>query len=662
MFFFFALIALLLLSGTAAMLLARKALARYIAWVPAIVVSGAGSIWSLRLLLAPAPLQSSHPWSIPFASLTFYIDSLAAFFLLVIFLAAAITSACALAYFRPVSGQRRTGLLYFSFNLLIAAMALVVTAANGILFLMAWEVMTFAAYFLILFDDDKTEVRRAGLIYLIAGHIGTAALFLLFWLLASHSGGSMEFSSFTAIKSASLLIQGTAGLLALIGFGVKAGIVPLHVWLPEAHPAAPSPVSALLSAVMIKTGIYGLLRLHLLLALPADWWAWSLIALGAVTGVLGIFYAMGQSDIKRLLAYSSIENIGIILLGLGIGSLGRSLAAPEMVWLGYGGALLHLLNHSLYKSLLFMGAGSIIHQLHEQNMERMGGVLKRMPWSGGFFILAAAAVCGLPPLNGFVSEFFIYLGAFAGISRSGPAGFFSALTTLIALALISGLALATFAKLIAVALLGAPRDPHIAAIRESRPAMLAPMAVTAALILLVGLAPALTLPLLRPVIAVVAGPDSVGPEMPAIQPLLLKISAAALLLIAVGSFLMLWRRRLVARRECRRSETWGCGYLAPDPSMQYTSASFADPFVAPFKAAAGVESRVEPPEGYFPAGQRLIRRVHEFFTLRLYTPLFTWIGLGLAQLQRIQHGRLPGYVLYITLMLILLLLWYGGVR
>lgn len=660
MSFFFALIALLLLSGTAAMLLARKTMARYIAWVPAILASGAGFIWSLRLLLAPAPLASSHPWSIPFASLTFCIDSLAAFFLLVIFLAAAITSAYALAYFRPVAGQSRTGLLYFCFNLLIAAMVLVVTAANGILFLIAWEVMTFAAYFLILFEDGKAEVRRAGMIYLIAGHIGTTALFLLFWLLASHSGGSMEFSTFTAIKSASLLIQGTAGLLALIGFGVKAGIVPLHVWLPEAHPAAPSPVSALLSAVMIKTGIYGLLRLHLLLALPAAWWAWSLIALGAVTGVLGIFYAMGQSDIKRLLAYSSIENIGIILLGLGIGALGRSLAAPEMVWLGYGGALLHLLNHSLYKSLLFMGAGSIIHRLHGQNMERMGGVLQRMPWSGGLFILAAAAVCGLPPLNGFVSEFFIYLGAFAGISRSGPAGFFSALTTLIALALISGLALATFAKLIAVALLGAPRDPHIATVRENPAAMITPMAVTALFILVIGLAPALTLPLLQPVVELFAGPD--GASLPALQPLLLKISAAALLLIAAAGLLLFWRQRLLARRECRLSETWGCGYLAPEPSMQYTSASFADPFIAPFKAAAGVESHVEPPRGYFPAGQRFTRRIHEFFTLRLYTPLFEWIGRGLAQLQRIQHGRLPGYILYITLMLILLLLWYGGVR
>jgi formate hydrogenlyase subunit 3/multisubunit Na+/H+ antiporter MnhD subunit len=279
--------------------------------------------------------------------------------------------------------EKALGVSWFFFNLLVASMALVVVARNGILFLVAWELMALASFFLVTMQDDEERVRDAGRTYLVASHLGTAFLLVLFIMLAGGTD-SLDFDRFAAGSHAGLLF-----ILAAIGFGTKAGFVPLHVWLPEAHPAAPSHVSAVMSGVMIKTGIYGLVRtLTFLGPLPA-WAGWLLVGVGVTSGVLGVLFALAQHDLKRLLAYHSVENIGIITLGLGLGLVGLRAGFAPLAVLGFAGALLHVLNHALFKGLLFLGAGAVLHGTKTRDMEELGGLLKRMPWTGPLFLIGA---------------------------------------------------------------------------------------------------------------------------------------------------------------------------------------------------------------------------------------------------------------------------------
>jgi formate hydrogenlyase subunit 3/multisubunit Na+/H+ antiporter MnhD subunit len=289
--------------------------------------------------------------------------------------------------------RQRTSARFF--NLLLASMLLVVTARNGVLFLVSWEIMSLSSFFLVMFEDEKPGVREAGWTYLVTTHLGTALLLAMFVLLGRNSG-SLDFDALSAPEA----IAGVVFLLGLIGFGTKAGLMPLHVWLPEAHPVAPSYVSAVMSGVMIKMGIYGLLRTLTWLGEPPAWWGWTLLVLGVVSGVLGVLYALAQHDLKRLLAYHSVENIGIIAMALGVGLLGVHYRIPAMAALGFTGGLLHVVNHALFKSLLFLGAGSVLHATGVGDLDRLGGLLKRMPITGTTFLIGAAAICGLPPLNG----------------------------------------------------------------------------------------------------------------------------------------------------------------------------------------------------------------------------------------------------------------------
>ena len=380
-------------------------------------------------------------------------------------------------------------------------MLLVVVARNGVLFLMSWELMSLASFFLVTLEDEKESVRRAGWIYLVAMHLGTAFLLAMFLLLGKNAG-SLDFERLSTAAAPS----GVFFLLAVIGFGTKAGFIPMHVWLPEAHPAAPSHVSAVMSGVMIKTGIYGLLRMLTLLGPPPAWWGWTLVAIGVVSGILGVLYALSQHDLKRLLAYHSVENIGIIAMGLGVGVLGISYENPTMAALGFTGGLLHVVNHAVFKSLLFLGAGSVLHATGTGELDRLGGLLKRMPVTGATFLIGAAAISGLPPLNGFVSEFLIYLGAVAGLGSQAhiaPAWPLMSVLVVGGLALIGGLAAACFTKAFGIVFLGEPRSDEAAHAHEAGAAMRWPMVVLAGLCVLIGLAAPLWPLVLQPAVAAV---------------------------------------------------------------------------------------------------------------------------------------------------------------
>jgi formate hydrogenlyase subunit 3/multisubunit Na+/H+ antiporter MnhD subunit len=483
-------------------------------------------------------------------------------------------------------------------------------------------------------------------------------LFFFFVLMGSKAG-SLDFDKFA---EAGLAIHPQATLffvLALIGFGSKAGIVPLHVWLPEAHPAAPSHVSALMSGVMIKTGIYGIVRTLMWMGTPRVEWALALIVIGCVSGVLGVLLALAQHDLKRLLAYHSVENIGIIFLGLGIGMLGQATGMPVLMILGYGGGLLHVLNHAIFKGLLFLGAGSVLHGAQTLDMEHTGGLLKRMPWTGATFLVGAVAICGLPPLNGFVSEFMIFVGAFHGIQSLDSWGAVPAILAIVALALIGGLAVACFTKAFGIVFLGQPRSLRAAEAHESKAAMVWPMVVLAVLCGLIGLSAPLTLLMLKPVLMQVfqlSASDLSGPFTQVQSPLTLIVGVSLIFsaLIAILSWLRFTR---LTGRTRTDAVTWDCGYANPTARMQYTATSFAQPFMHLTAGMVRLRERFKKPEGYFPKSGSYSSESPDVVERGVWKPTFTGVEWLLLRFRWIQTGSIHLYILYIAITLIVLLIW-----
>jgi hydrogenase-4 component B len=587
-------------------------------------------------------------WDVPYGSFYLELDALSAFFLLPVFALSALGAVYGAEYLRTYGDKKSLGPPWFSYNLLVACMAIVLTARNGVLFLMAWEVMTIASFFLVTLENDRDEVREAGWTYLVATHLGTAFLLALF-LLLGHGGDSLDFDRFAHPDRAGALF-----LLAVIGFGTKAGFMPLHVWLPEAHPAAPSHVSALMSGVMIKTGIYGLVRILTMLGDPPPWWGWTLIAIGITSGVLGVLFALAQHDLKRLLAYHSVENIGIIALGLGVGLLGQSYRSGELMFFGYAGALLHVVNHSLFKGLLFLGAGSVLHATGTRDIERLGGLLKKMPVTGLTFLTGAAAICGLPPLNGFVSEFLVFLGSYRAVVSLGVGAAAPGVATILGLALIGGLAAACFTKAFGIVFLGEPRSSATSHAHEPGLAMRIPMIILAAACLAVGLLSPWIVRGMGPVIAFARPSIPVGSVD--MSPLASFVAAAAVMLVLIALLAAL-RRMLLRGREIGSSVTWDCGYAQPSARMQYTASSFAQPLTDLFALVLHTRGHTVAPAGLFPSAGSLETETPDVSREYLFQPAFTAVAWGLSKLRWLQTGNAHLYVLYIALTLIVLLGW-----
>ncbi|HPM79917.1 MAG TPA: proton-conducting transporter membrane subunit [Candidatus Anammoximicrobium sp.] len=609
----------------------------------------------------------SWVWSVPFGSFTVGLDPLSAWFAAAILGLAILAAVYGAGYLVHDADRKSLGPPWLFFNLLVAAMLLVVTARNGMLFLVAWEGMALASFFLVTFEDEQSSVREAGRIYLIASHLGAACLLLFFASFAAQAE-SLDFSRLAAAAAANRLSETHAGvlfLLALVGFGAKAGFMPLHVWLPEAHPAAPSHVSALMSGVMIKTGIYGLLRAWTLLGTPPAWWGWVLVAIGLSSGVLGVLFALAQHDLKRLLAYHSVENIGIIALGLGVGLLGLSAGSPTLAVLGFGGGLLHVLNHALFKGLLFLGAGAVLHGAGTLQQDQLGGLLKRMPATGAAFLVGAVAICGLPPLNGFVSEFLIYLSAFQAFreaSLSATSGSVLALATIGGLALIGGLAAACFTKSLGIVFLGEPRTKAAAEAHAPPWLMTGPLLVLAAGCLIAALAVGPLLAGLAPVLAVLLHEPSgaVAESLaPALGPLNAVVSVGVIAIVLMAGLTLL-RKRLLGPREVRDSGTWDCGYAAPTSRMQYTSTSFVQPLTDFFQPVLRCHKHVHEPRGLFPDAASARTHHEDLFLSGLFSRSYRGVSWVLSRLHWLQHGRLNLYVLYIALTLVALLAWEFG--
>ena len=651
--------AVLLAGAVAVLVLSRTD--RDCSWLGALSVSVAavlGCVPAIQVLSGGPVELFRHPWPVPFGEFSVELDPLSAWFLIPTLLLSAQAAIYGVGYLRSWRGKRSLGPIWCFYCLLVLGMILVLLARNAVLFLFAWELMAVASFFLVTFEHERQSVREAGWIYLVATHLGTAFL-LAFFLLLARETGSMDFSAWA---QEGIHTEGLANVLfglAIVGFGTKAGFMPLHVWLPEAHPAAPSHVSAVMSGVMIKTGIYGLVRAFTFLGTPPLWWGWGVVGIGLTSGALGVLFALAQHDLKRLLAYHSVENIGIIALGLGVGLLGMSTASPLLMVLGFGGGLLHVLNHALFKGLLFLGAGAVLHGAGTHEIDQLGGLLKRMPWTAAVFLVGAAAICGLPPLNGFVSEFLIFLGAFKG-GMSGMGEVAVPLLAVIAgLALIGGLAAACFTKAFGIVFLGEPRSEHVSRAHETGWAMRLPMLALAAGCLLVGLLAPLVVGSLQPVLESVTGQDfGVVSENLAVgtQPLRWVVAGAIAFLVLVAALIWL-RRNLLAGRRVETGPTWGCGYLRPTARIQYTASSFAQPLTDLFGPLLGTKKHISAPHGIFPAEAGLKTVTPDVTREELYRPMFGRINEWLSQLRWLQQGKVQLYVLYIAVTLLALLAW-----
>ena len=613
-----------------------------------------------HLLAATAPFHTTLPLGVPWLGAHFRLDALSAFFLAVVDLGAASASLFALGYGEHERTPERVLPFYPAF---LAGMTLVVIADDAFTFLVSWEFMSLTSWALVMAHHRIPDNVRAGYVYLVMASFGTLALLLGFGLLAGPDG----LYTFAQMRVAhpSAMIGALAMILALIGAGSKAGIVPLHVWLPLAHPAAPSHVSALMSGVMTKVAVYAFVRIALDLAgAPAWWWSILVLALGGVTAVMGVLYALMQHDLKRLLAYHTVENIGIIFIGLGLALAFKAYGMLFAAALALTAALLHVFNHSLFKSLLFFGAGAVLTATGERDMEHLGGLIHRMPQTAFVFLVGCAAISALPPLNGFVSEWLTFQAIL--LSPQLPSWGLKFLVPAVGalLALSAALAAACFVKAYGVTFLGRPRTRAAETAVETDSFSLAAMFVLAALCLLAGILPGLFIDALAPVSMAVIGarmPEQIGSQWLSIVPIAASRSSydgllVFLFMIISGTLAAFAIHRLASDR-LRRAPAWDCGYPDPSPATQYTATSFAQPIrrvfgTVLFRAREQVE--MPPPGDMRPA--RLTVQMTDPIWDWLYAPLAATIGAAADRLNRLQFLTIRQFLTLVFCALVILLL------
>jgi len=599
-----------------------------------------------------------------FLALGFRADQLSSFFGLTLSILGFAVSLYSTGYSKNAVNPRSQGALY---GLFLLSMYAVFYASNIVTFLISWETMSLSSYFLVVSDTRDEAAGRAGLIYAVMTHIGTAAIILAFMLLYG-STGSMDFATIKAGAGAVGAVKSAVFILAVLGFGTKAGIVPLHTWLPLAHPAAPSNVSALMSGVMIKAGIYGMLRVCLdILGGDVAWWGVTLLAAGAVSSVLGVMYALMEHDIKRLLAFSSVENIGIILLGMGASVVFTSCGLSSLAGLALAASLYHVINHAMFKGLLFMGAGSVLHATHTKNMEEMGGLIKRMPWTGLFFLMGSVSICALPPFNGFISEWLTFQSLILGIKSNTLLTKVLMLSGGAALALTGALAAAAFVKAFGISFLGMPRGDNAAHAKEASSGMVAGMAVPALLCLLLGVFPGVVLRLVSAIplcgLPSVSGLPQEGMSISVEGGFASLSPVVILLLMAItGVSVYALTRALGGRAKINIADPWDCGIRRLTPKMQYTATAFTKPLRVIFKSIylprrdLKIRYAAKP---FFPIDITYHSDVTPVFEQYLYSPVIRGIHGAARRVRGLQSGSLHLYLGYILVTLVALLLIWG---
>jgi len=601
------------------------------------------------------------------------LDPLSGFFLTTIGLLAFYVSVYSIGYVRGFIGQRPVMRLVIFYSFFIAGMLMVVLADDALFFLISWEFMAAASYFLVMYEDEKAENKRAAFLYLVIAHIGAVAILLSFGVMAGLATDFKDFSGYTfdAMRASQFPVEWAtaAFFLSFFGFAAKAGIVPLHVWLPEAHPVAPSNISALMSGVMLKTAIYGIIRVTLDIIKVFPWW-WGAVVLvfGLVSAVMGVLYALMQHDLKRLLAYHSVENIGIILIGIGLSMVFMSFQMPLIAALALTAGVYHTMNHAMFKGLLFMGAGAVLHATHERNMEEMGGLIHKMPWTAALFLIGCVSISALPPFNGFVSEWLTFQ-AFL-LSPSLPAPILKLLMPIGAaiLALTGALAAACFVKAFGVTFLGRWRGHHKPTIQEVNWPMRIGMMMAAATCLLLGILPTLfigwmdTIPvqLVGSTISASAGTygwlwlTPVAPERASYSGIIVFLGILA---VVAAAYIMLH----VKPGAIRRGHVWDCGFEKLTERMQYNATSFSMPIRRIFGYLFNIKEQVDLAQqsahSAFPKRLNYYLKVRDRAWGWLYKPIAEasfWLSRKVGMLQQ---GRIQTYLIYSFITIILLLVF-----
>ena len=601
------------------------------------------------------------------------LDLLSGYFLVVIGLLALFVSIYSIGYVKGFVGHRPVTSLVVFYTFFLAAMFLVVLADDALFFLIAWEMMAAASYFLVLFEDERIENRRAAFLYLVVAHVGAIAILLSFGVMAGLATGFSGFQAYTfdAMRETELPagLATLAFLLAFFGFAAKAGVIPLHIWLPEAHPVAPSNVSALMSGVMLKTAIYGIVRVVFDLIGDFPWWWGALVLVfGLISSVMGVLYALMQHDLKRLLAYHSVENIGIILIGIGLAMIFSSFDMPLLAALALIAGLYHTLNHAMFKGLLFMGAGAVLHATHERNMEEMGGLIRFMPWTAVLFLVGCISISALPPFNGFVSEWLIYQ-AFL-LSPALPSPLLNLLIPLGAalLALTSALAAACFVKAFGVTFLGHPRGHHHGRVQEADWSMRTGMLLAALTCLALGVLPTLMIrwmdPLAEELVGGTIAASASGFGWMWLTPVAAErasysapLAFVGILSVVVVTYLLLHTRP----GAIRRAPLWDCGFEKVTSRMQYTATSFSMPLRRIFGFLFSIKEHVRqlPPPTHpaFPERLYYHLRVRDRFWGWFYQPVVDasfWLS---RRIGRMQQGRIQVYLIYSFVTILVLLIF-----
>jgi len=614
----------------------------------------------VALIRAPEVATATLPFGLPWLPWRLRVDALAGLFLVIVGTVSSAVGVYGPAYVRSFEHGRDSLVALGGFSgLFLAGMLLVVLADDAFLFMVAWEVMSLASYFLVAYHHEHAANRRAAFLYLLMAHVGGLAILLGYGVLAA-AGGSFDFAAMRAAEL-SPLWGSVAFVLAFVGFGMKAGLVPLHAWLPEAHPVAPSHVSALMSGVMLKVAVYGFIRVVFDLIGEVQWqWGVVVVSVASISALFGVLAALMQSDLKRLLAYSSVENLGVIFLGLGLSMVFLGSGHRVIGILGLVAALYHALNHAVFKGLLFLGAGAIHHSAHEQDLDHMGGLLRRMPWTGTFFLVGCIAISALPPLNGFVSEWLTFQAALQAWQLEG--GVLRSLLPIATavLALTGALVAATFVKVYGVAFLGRARSRHVRRARPVPRAMRVGQGMLAAACVLLGVFPVQIVDLIMGVPRQLLGetlPQATTHGwlwLTPVSPEAASYSAPWLVLILVLVGLVTsWLLRRAGERRVRRSDAWDCGFAPPSPRMQYTATAFAQPirrvFALLFEIREGVD---EEPDGRSRYQLSISDRSWALF----YLPVADIVSSASRRVLRLQSGNVRVYLGW-TLTTLVVLLW-----
>lgn len=626
------------------------------------IFSGLGTVFlltlSISILLSGKTISTNISMSYPINTVNIVIDPLSAFFIVIISVMSFLGTLYAVGYIKQYYNQKQTIASHFFFlSVFISSMILVVVVQNAIAFLIVWEIMSISSFFLTVFENENDEVFKAGIDYFVTMHIGVAFLISGFILLSIQSNGSFDFASFKAVLIENKDFASLIFIIFFVGFGIKAGFMPFHIWLPKAHTAAPSNISGMMSGIMIKIGIYGILRMLTLIGTPSESISYLVLFISLITAIFGIMYAIAQHDLKKILAYCSVENIGIIGIGISIGMLGLCYKNNLMAILGFSGSILHILNHSIFKGLLFYSAGAIYKTTHTRNIEELGGIIKRMKYTSIFFLVGSIAICGLPPLNGFISEFLLYLGMLKAVDFSHQLfGSVCAVVSIALLSFVGAMALLCFAKVFSVVFLGLPRSDKVETSSEVDRTMLLPMGILSGFCILIGIFPQFAFNLVEKPVVVLIGLDTTNLLNAGILNILTCISLCNIIFIGLAVLIYSLRYLLLRKRSIHYYKTWDCGYQAGNSKIQYSGSSFTRNFLFLLNPFMKKQIHIKPPAGLFPKEAMFESHSTDLVETFIVNPVIILIRRFLNLFSWIQTGNTQQYIVYGLIFLVAILI------